>query len=203
MTVHIGLTGPIGCGKSTIARWLADLGATVIDADEVARLVVEPGEPALARVLAAFGEAVRAADGSLDRPALGRIVFADPAALAVLEGILHPAIHERILAAMAAADSAGVPAIVVEAIKLVESGLAALCEEVWLVTCDGATQHRRLTGRGLSDDEARTRMAAQAGQLLAGRTAATRVVDTSGSLETTRAVVARAYAAAIAARRST
>ena len=88
-TLVIGLTGPIGCGKSTVAAWLGELGATVVDADLVAREVVEPGEPALAEVLETFGPDVASPDGSLDRAALGRIVFTDPEALAPPRGD-HP-----------------------------------------------------------------------------------------------------------------
>ncbi len=93
--LRIGLTGGIGSGKSTAARALADLGAVVVDADAVAREVVEPGRPALAEVARRFGADVIAPDGALDRAALGRIVFGDPAALRDLEGITHPAIWAR------------------------------------------------------------------------------------------------------------
>src|SRR6185436_6502762 len=90
-TVRIGLTGPIGCGKSTVTAWLGELGAVVIDADGVAREVTEPGAPGLAAVADAFGPEIVREDGSLDRAALGRIVFADSEALARLEAIVHPA----------------------------------------------------------------------------------------------------------------
>ena len=107
MTVRIGLTGPIGCGKSTVAGWLGERpGVVVIDADRVAREVVEPGEPVLDAVLARFGDEMRRPDGTLDRAALGRIVFSDPAALRDLEAIMHPAVRPRILAAIEAAESA-------------------------------------------------------------------------------------------------
>ena len=145
---RIGITGPIGCGKSQVARWLGELGAATVDADAVAREVTAPGEPAHDAVLARFGSAVTAADGTLDRAALARIVFADPARLRDLEAIVHPAVRPRILAAIDAADAAGAPAVVIEAIKLVEGGLAELCDEVWLVTCDAAAQRERLLGAG-------------------------------------------------------
>ena len=197
MTVTIGLTGPIACGKSTVAARLAELGATVIDADQVARAVVEPGEPALASVLAAFGSEVRRADGALDRAALGRIVFGDPAALARLEAILHPAIHVRILDGMAAARAVEAPAVVIEAIKLVESGLADLCDEVWLVTCDDDAQRQRLAARGVGPAEAAERIAAQ-DRIVAGAAAvAARVIDTNGPIETTATAVRLAYEAAL------
>ena len=153
--LRIGITGPIGCGKSTVAGWLAEgPGVVVIDADRVAREVVEPGEPALEAVIARFGSSVRREDGSLDRAALGRIVFADPVALRDLEAITHPAVRQRILAAIAAAEAAGAPAAVIEAIKLVEGGLAELCDEIWLVTCDPRVQRERLLARGASPEDA-------------------------------------------------
>jgi dephospho-CoA kinase len=199
MTVRIGLTGPIGCGKSTVAGWLGELGATVIDADRIARDVVEPGEPAFDAVLAAFGPGVRNATGGLDRAALGRLVFADPDALRRLEAIVHPAVRPLILAALVAAESGGESAIVIEAIKLVESGLADLCDEVWLVTCDPDAQRARVIGRGAEPADADARIQAQGDLAARLRPAASRVVDTSGSPAATRAEVATAFAEALEA----
>jgi dephospho-CoA kinase len=196
-TIRVGLTGPIGCGKSTVAGWLEDRGAVVIDADEIARDVTAPGEPAHDAVLARFGDAVRGPDGSLDRAALGRIVFAEPARLAELEEIVHPAVRPRILAAIAAADDAGALGIVVEAIKLVEGGLAELCDEVWLVTCDPGVQRERVILRGSAPDDADRRMAAQAGLTRRLGMAATRVVDTTEPLEATRRLVSEAWEEAV------
>jgi dephospho-CoA kinase len=196
-TIRVGLTGPIGCGKSTVAGWLEDRGAVVVDADVIARDVTAPGEPAHDAVLARFGDAVRGPDGSLDRAALGRIVFAEPARLAELEEIVHPAVRPRILAAIAAADDAGAPGIVVEAIKLVEGGLAELCDEVWLVTCDPGVQRERVILRGSAPDDADRRMAAQAGLTRRLRMAATRVVDTTEPLEATRRLVSEAWEEAV------
>jgi dephospho-CoA kinase len=195
-TLVIGLTGPIGCGKSTVAAWLGDLGATIVDADLFAREVVEPGQPALDQVLEAFGPDVAAPDGSLDRAALGRIVFADPEALARLEAIVHPAVRPRILDYVAGATIAGAPAVVIEAIKLVEGGLAALCDEVWLVVCDATAQRERLTARGADASDTDARIAAQSDIVDRLLPAATRVIDISGSPEATRAAVNAAYAAA-------
>jgi dephospho-CoA kinase len=192
----IGLTGPIGCGKSTVAGWLAGRGAVVIDADEVARAVSAPGEPGHDAVLEAFGDAVRVDAGRLDRAALARIVFRDPDALRRLEAILHPLVRTRILAEMESAREAAAPAVVVEAIKLVEGGLAALCDEVWLVTCAPGAQRERVIERGLDPADADRRIAAQAGLVERVRPVAARVIDTSGPIEDARARVAAAWAAA-------
>jgi dephospho-CoA kinase len=197
--IRIGITGPIGCGKSTVAGWLAARGAVAIDADAEARAVVEPGEPALALVLARFGDVVRASDGSLDRAALGRIVFAEPGALRDLEAIVHPAVRPRILAAIGAADAAGAPAVVIEAIKLIEGGLAGLCDEVWLVTCSPDEQRARLAGRGVAPDDVARRIATQGDIGARLRGAATRVIDAGGDRAAAEVRVAEAYAAARAA----
>jgi dephospho-CoA kinase len=195
--LRIGLTGPIGCGKSTVARWLTDRGAAVIDADLLARDVVEPGQPAFDQVVGAFGRDVITPDGHLDRARLGRIVFADPAALARLEAIVHPAVRPRILAAVAAADAAGAPIVAIEAIRLVEAGYATDCDEVWLLLCDPGDQVLRLRNRGMPDDEAGQRIAAQGDLASRLRTAATRVIDTSGSPDLARAKVDAAIDAAL------
>jgi len=200
-TVRIGITGPIGCGKSQVARWLGDLGVHVIDADMVAREVTAPGTIVHAAILRRFGPAVAAADGTLDRGALGRVVFADPAALRDLEGIVHPATRPVILRAIEAAEHAGAPAVAIEAIKLVEGGLAALCDQVWLVTCRPAAQRKRLLARGTPPDVAEQRMAAQAGMTQRVRPSATWVLDASGSAQETRARVVAALGEAIAAGR--
>jgi dephospho-CoA kinase len=197
-TVRIGLTGPIGCGKSTVAGWLAARGAVTIDADAVARDVVAPGEPALALVLERFGDAVLAPDGSLDRAALGRIVFADPSALRDLEAIVHPAVRPRILAAISAAEAAGSRAVVIEAIRLVEGGLAALCDEVWLVTCAPGEQRARLLARGMASVDADQRIAVQEGLVERVRdTPDVVVIDSSGSREQTVTAVEAAYGRAL------
>lgn len=191
--VLIGLTGPIGCGKSTVAAWLGqEPGVVVVDADREAREVLAPGTAEVDAVYARFGASLRRADGTLDRTALGRVVFADPGALRDLEAIVHPAVRPRIVAAIQRAEADGARAVVIEAIKLVEGGLAELCDEVWLITCDAASQAARLAARGDDDADAAGRIAAQGDIVSRLRDAATQVVDTSGDAASTRrTVVAR------------
>jgi dephospho-CoA kinase len=197
--VRIGITGPIGCGKSTVAAWLAARGAIVVDADEEARAITAPGQPAHDAILERFGDLVRGPDGTLDRAALARLVFADAAALRDLEAIVHPAVRPRILAAIGAADAAGARAVVIEAIRLVEGGLAALCDETWLVACTPDEQRARLARRGVAPDDADRRIAAQADILARLAPAATRILDTGGDRSAAEARVSTAYAAALAA----
>jgi dephospho-CoA kinase len=163
--LRIGLTGPIGCGKSTVAGILMERGASVIDADTVARAVTQPATPGHDAVIEAFGPAVQGPDGTLDRVALATIVFNDPDRLRELEAIVHPLVRPLIVEELSAADAAGRPAVAIEAIKLVEGGLAELCDEIWLVTCDPADQLRRL--------QVRERLAPLV----------TRVIDTTGTTE--------------------
>lgn len=193
MTLRIGLTGPIGCGKSTVAGWLEELGAHTIDADDVAREVTAPGEPALEAVIARFGERYRATDGSLDRAALAGLVFSEPAALRDLESITHPAVRERIRHAIDEDEAAGVAVTVIEAIKLAGGPLAELCDEIWLVTCDPDVQRLRLLGRGTTPADADQRMAAQRDLAERAAARATRVIDTSGDEAGTRDRVMAAW----------
>jgi dephospho-CoA kinase len=197
--VRIGITGPIGCGKSTVGGWLAARGAIVVDADAEARAITAAGQPAHDAILERFGDVVRGPDGTLDRAALARLVFSDAAALRDLEAIVHPAVRPRILAAIAGAEAAGARAVVIEAIRLVEGGLAALCDETWLVTCTPDEQRARLAGRGVAPDDAARRIAAQADIAARLAAAATRILDTGGDRTAAEARAATAYAAALAA----
>jgi dephospho-CoA kinase len=196
--VLIGLTGPIGCGKSTVARLLRDRrGVVVVDADHEARLVLAPGTAEVEAVYARFGATLRRPSGELDRAELGRLVFADPVALRDLEAIVHPAVRPRITAAIERAESVGARAVVIEAIKLVEGGLAELCDEVWLITCDPAVQLERLVGRGYPPDDARGRIGAQGDIRDRAGGSATRTIDTSGPLDEVRRAVDSALLAAL------
>ncbi|MEU2419960.1 dephospho-CoA kinase [Streptomyces sp. NPDC007851] len=159
--LKVGLTGGIGAGKSEVSRLLVGHGGVLIDADRIAREVVAPGTPGLAAVVEAFGPDVLAADGSLDRPKLGSIVFADPEKLAVLNSVVHPLVgaRSRELENAAAAD-----AVVVHDVPLLaENGLAPLYDLVIVVDAAPETQFDRLTRlRGMTEEDARARMAAQA-----------------------------------------
>jgi dephospho-CoA kinase len=189
----LGITGPIGCGKSTIAGWLAGLGASVIDADAVAHHVTGPGTEALTAIVDRFGVRLLRPDGSLDRPALGRLVFSDPAALADLEEIVHPAVRSWIHQALTANADNEVAVTVIEAIRLAEGGLADWCDEIWLVTCDPKVQRRRLLGRGTKPADADQRMAAQGNLAERAATRATRIIDTSDDEAVTRERVMAAW----------
>jgi dephospho-CoA kinase len=159
--LKVGLTGGIGAGKSEVSRLLVECGAVLIDADRIAREVVEPGTPGLAAVVAAFGEEVLAADGSLDRPRLGSIVFADQDRLGVLNSIVHPLVRDR---SRELEEAAAEDAVVVHDVPLLtENGLAPLYDLVIVVDADPATQLDRLVRlRGMAEEDARARMAAQA-----------------------------------------
>lgn len=205
----IGLTGGIACGKSAVIAMLAALGARTIDADRATHKVQQPGTPVFAQIVAAFGPDIVAPNGALDRRRLGAIVFADPARLRQLEQIVHPAVRAEIRAFLAAAAAEGPtptrlgtlarPVVVIDAIKLIESGWVDECEQVWVVTCPEEQQLARLVAtRGMSEDEARQRIAAQPPQ--ASRLPyATVVIDNGGTLEATRAQVEAAWQRVLAA----
>jgi dephospho-CoA kinase len=158
--LRIGLTGGIGSGKSTVSALLAARGALVVDADRIAREVVEPGTPGLAAVVEAFGSQLLRRDGSLDRAGLAAIVFADPAARQRLDGIVHPLVRSRSAELAAAAPEDAV--IVHDVPLLVETGQAASYDIVLVVQADPELRVRRLVQRGLSERDARARIAAQA-----------------------------------------
>jgi dephospho-CoA kinase len=182
-----------------VGRVLGELGGTAIDADALARDVTAPGEPSLSAIRERFGPSVFRSDGSLDREGLGHIVFSDPAALADLEAITHPHVRRRVTDLLDRAAAAGDPFVVVEAIKLVEGGLAASCDEVWLVECTADEQRQRLIDRGMAPDDIARRMGAQGADLVERLAPhATRRIATSGSLDDTRERVEEALADALA-----
>jgi dephospho-CoA kinase len=158
--LRIGLTGGIGSGKSTVAALLAQHGARVVDADRIAREVVEPGTPGLAAVVAEFGGGVLTGDGALDRPALAGLVFGDPAARARLDAVVHPLVRARAAELVAAAPA---DAVVVQDVPLlVETGQAGSYDLVLVVETDLETRVARLVDRGLTAEDARARIASQA-----------------------------------------
>lgn len=178
----LGLTGGIGSGKSTVSQALAERGAVVIDADLIAREVVAPGTPGLAAVLAEFGPGLQRPDGSLDREALGKLVFADDAARGRLSGILHPLIGVRSAELWAAAEAAGADVLVHDVPLLVESGLEDSYDEVIVVDVPPEVQLDRLVRlRGMDPVEAQQRISAQATRDRR-LSAATQVLVNDGSL---------------------
>jgi dephospho-CoA kinase len=183
----VGLTGGIGSGKSTAAARFADLGVPVIDADLVAREIVERGEPTLADLAARFGAAVLQADGRLDRQALADIVFRDPAARADLDRLTHPRIAgriaERIAELGAGWDRPGPPMAIVDHPLLIETGQAGRFDAVVVVLVPVEERVRRLVEqRGLQEEDARARIAIQADDD-ARRTVATHVLTNAGTVE--------------------
>ncbi|HEX3816421.1 MAG TPA: dephospho-CoA kinase [Mycobacteriales bacterium] len=158
--LRVGLTGGIGAGKSAVARLLSEHGARVIDADVLAREVVARGTDGLARIAAEFGDRVLRADGELDRAGLGRLVFADDDARRRLNAIVHPLVAERTAELMAEAPPAAV--VVHDVPLLTENKLAPGYDIVIVVEAPPADRLARLSGRGLAEPEARSRIAAQA-----------------------------------------
>jgi dephospho-CoA kinase len=181
----IGVTGPIACGKSSVMAALAEHGAVTIDADLVYRDLIKPGMPLTGALAERFGAGILTEDGEINRPALGAIVFSDPAALAALDHLTHPAIVTEIERRIALFDA---PLIAIEAVKLSQGGVGRICDETWLVRCDPAVQAERLMRRnGISREEAERRIAAQASYDPANYT---RVIDNSGDLTALRRRIA-------------
>lgn len=193
----VGLTGGIGSGKSTVARLLADRGAVVIDADRIAREVVEPGTDALAEIVDRFGERVLDDEGRLDRPAVAEIVFADEAARADLNAIVHPRVRQRIgerLAEVAEEEGLGNRIVVLDVPLLVEGGTEQGYQDVIVVTApEDVRVQRAVAERDMDADDVRARIAAQADDE-ERLEVATHVIDNSGSLEDLEVRVDRVHA---------
>ncbi|MCA0143497.1 dephospho-CoA kinase [Blastococcus sp. LR1] len=189
--LKIGLTGGIGSGKSTVSALLAARGATVVDADRIAREVLEPGTPGLAAVVTEFGPEVLTSEGALDRAVLAAIVFADDAARGRLDAIVHPLVRKRSAELVSAVPPDAV--VVNDVPLLVETGQAGSYDLVVVVEADPETRVSRLIGRGLSEADARARIAAQATDEQR-RAVADVVVDNSGTQEQLAEQVERLWA---------
>ncbi len=194
----VGLTGGIATGKSTVAEMFRALGCVVIDADRLARDVVEPGEPGYEEIVAEFGREVVQPDGTLDRKRLGAIVFADPAKRRRLEAITHPRIRDRFLARLQALDDEGFVGIVLfDAPVMIESGGYRNVDRLVVVVTDAATQRARAVGRDGDGADVERRIASQM-PLAEKAKLADHVIDNSGDREATAAAVARVHAALLA-----
>lgn len=199
----IGLTGGIASGKSTVARLLERLGARVIDADQLARESVQPGQPAYEEIVREFGSAILAPDGTINRKALGAIVFADPEARRRLESVTHPAIGRLAEEYLARFRAAGEKVVFYMAPLLIEAGVTSRVGEIWVVYADQETQVRRVMARdSVSRDEALQRLAAQMPmdeKVRFGRV----VIDNAGTLEELERQVSEVWEREIAGRQKT
>jgi dephospho-CoA kinase len=186
----VGLTGPIGAGKSTVAGLLRDLGARVLDADAIARDEQSRGTTGYSAIVQQFGTEVLGEDKEIDRRKLADVVFADPRRLEQLEKILHPRVIARILEARKMLP--GDQILVVEAIKLVETSLRSLCDRVWVVLAPRDELLSRLAARGMSEAGVAARFSAQA-SAEQFRDAADVVIENDGDRDALRAAVAAAW----------
>ena len=191
--IRVGLTGGIASGKTLVTELFSELGAAVVDTDQVARAVVAPGEPGLSAVVQLFGEQILTAEGTLDRAGLRRLVFADPAARQRLEAALHPLIRARTLAEIDALNRRGAAYCLIAVPLLVETGFQALVDRVLVVDCPEELQLKRLMARDQTSPE-------QAGNMLAAQTTrekrlqvADDVIDNGGSVASTQAQVKKLH----------
>jgi dephospho-CoA kinase len=189
----IGLTGNIACGKTSVGHMLLELGAErYIDADATVHRLYEHGQPIAEQVARVFGSSVMAADGSVDRKALGSVVFHDAEALRRLEQIVHPAVGVALVSELAQVSQPGI--VVLDAVKLLEGNSGALCQSKWIVVCPEEQEFSRLMARNaLNEQEARARIRAQS-PLADKLRLVDEVIDNGGSLQDTRQQVEAAFA---------
>ena len=193
----IGLTGGIGCGKSEAARYLKELGAAHVDADEISRRLTAEGGEALGEIRRVFGDAAFLPDGALDRANLGRLVFSNEPARRALEGILHPLVQRSMLERMDAAAREGAKVVILDVPLLFETGMDALCDETWTLYLDREMQITRVVARdGLTRAEAEARVNSQM-PMQERNARATHAIDTDRPIERTRAELEQLYRAAL------
>lgn len=197
--MRVGLTGGIGSGKSTVAAMLAEHGATVVDADQIARRIVEPGSPVLARLVEEFGSDIINDDGELRRGELAARAFASERGTRRLNEITHPAIRELAEVELAAAEeSSEVGVVVYEMPLLVETGQVSLVDVVVVVDLPEGEQIQRATARGLAEDDVRARMSRQA-RREERLDAADYIIDNSGDASSTQQAVAELWSSLVSA----
>ncbi|HSL93586.1 MAG TPA: dephospho-CoA kinase [Bacillota bacterium] len=189
MAFFVGITGGIGTGKSTVCGFLRELGAEVIDADKVGKQILMPGKPAYFQVIERFGRGILAEDGTVDRKALGRIIFEDSAARRDLDAFTHPAIKDEVDVKFAEHAARGDCIVALEAPLLYEAGIENTVNEVWVVACGPEEQLERVMSRGFTRSEAEARITAQM-PLWEKIRRADKVIVTDGSKDETRAQVA-------------
>jgi len=189
----IGLTGGIGSGKSTVSRFLSELGAVVLDADRVGHEAYQPGTETWKEVVAAFGREIVAPDESIDRKKLGAIVYGDPAALERLNGIMHPRMYDMMAARIEEYRRQGVKVVVLEAAILLEAGWTPLVNEVWVTVASEPTVVQRVRERtDLPEEQIRSRIRSQLSNEERKKQASV-VIDNDGSLDELRAKVAELW----------
>jgi dephospho-CoA kinase len=190
MAYTVGLTGNIACGKSTVGRMLIELGADYVDTDAVVHDLLANDTPQAREIIRLFGSAVAAPGGGIIRSALGGIVFADSEKLRALERILYPRVEEIVHQRIASAEA---PVIVIDGVRIFESGLADRLDELWVVICSPEVQRARLANdRGMASDDIDARLGSQPA-LDAKLARAEVVIDNSGDLEETRRAVEAGY----------
>ena len=192
-TYVVGLTGGIGCGKSEAARYLCSLGAKHIDADAISRSLTAEGGKALPELRRIFGDGIFNDDGSLNRRALGDLVFSDVASKRALEGVIHPLVQRQAMDEIAAASAEGIPVTILDVPLLFETGMDVLCDETWTMSVPPEVQLERVCARdGLSAEQAQARIASQLS--MAERNArANRVISSDRIVEKTQAELNQLY----------